>query len=247
MSSLSSVMRLLNAVINGPYPDHLPRSNSEVTQLLKGLKSKEEILRSHANFMKPFKGHEELQKICLFTTISLIMVTSVAEDLIECASGDYPIESAPVREALRIIHQAFGQFETLADNFEARPQPFQTCCFSYLAGCLNYSILFQRLLYPEDQCEHLDFFAEPLKCIFGFSLEIDNIRNYPKPGSQQKTLYDCIPPHDQIPIFCHLQEQPGKPVRPQFYRNPYPYGPRILRNMNHPSNKAYFRTKGYLL
>ncbi|CAD6445911.1 052bbdd1-3ca3-41c4-b66a-87b461d487cd [Sclerotinia trifoliorum] len=247
MSFLSSVMRLLDAVINRPHPAHLPRSNAEVIQLLKGLKSKEEIVRSHANFMEPIKEQEELRRICLFTEECLILVTSIAEYLIEFASGDSPIESARVCEALSIIYQGFGQLEPLADDFEARPQPFQTCCFAYLAGCLKYSILFQRLLYPEDQCEYLDLLAEPFKSINGFSLKIDSIQNYPKPNSQHITLYNCIPPDDKIPIFCWLQEQPGKPVRQQYYRNKNPYGPRLLRNMNHPSNQAYIRKKGYIL
>lgn len=247
MSLLSSVMRLLHAVINESHPDHLPRSNAEVIQLLNDLTSKEELVLSHANFMKPLKEHEELQKICLFTTVCLIVVTSIAEDLIESASEDSPIESAPVREALMMIHGAFGKFEPLADNFEAKPQPFQTCCFSYLAGCLKYSILFQRLLYPEDQCEHLEYFAESLKSINGFSLIIDSIQNYPKPNSRHITIYDCIPPLHETPIFCHLQAQPGKPVRPQLYRNQNPYSPGLLRNINHPSNEAYIRMKGYLL
>lgn len=50
MSLLSSVMRLLHAVINESHPDHLPRSNAEVIQLLNDLTSKEELVLSHANF-----------------------------------------------------------------------------------------------------------------------------------------------------------------------------------------------------
>ncbi|ESZ95825.1 hypothetical protein SBOR_3767 [Sclerotinia borealis F-4128] len=199
---------------------------------------------------------EELVEMCNVIAALLILATALAEDLIQWASEKLTLPSGPsetVLRALRAIYYAFAQFQRLADqpNFdiEARPKLFRDYCFAYLKGCFKYSILFQRLLSPEDQCDHLDFYTEALECGFESCFKFDTPTDYQYPNSNhsyetcKQTLSDCLYTLDQIPLNCHLRAQPGKPVRPQYYRNPGSYGPRVLRNEYHPSNKAYFLKK----
>ncbi|ATZ50826.1 hypothetical protein BCIN_06g03050 [Botrytis cinerea B05.10] len=247
MSSITNVMRLLNNVITGECPEYIPRSSSEVIALLGGLKSREEVYLSHHRRMKGVTNHE-LKRMYDFVAASIVMVTDITNELMELASIDSRVKSSHVYEALGILYLAFGSFQRLAGKVETLPQPEIDRCFGYVGGCCNYSILFQKLLYPEDECDHLEIYAEALGHDFQFCFKIDTDQDYSSPGSfltngLEKTLRACIPPANQIPVKCHLTAQPGKPVCPQFYRNPYFYGPRNLRNQNHASNRDYFRMK----
>lgn len=246
MSTLNNVMRLLDATLEN-YPNHLPRSKLEVIQLLGGFKSQEEVLLVHMIGME--KVHDkEIRELCDAVAAALIHVTSLAEDLVQWASGNSTllVPSAKVHEALQYIYCVFERFKHLADKPESRPKLSTSDCLAYFKGCFNYSITFQRLLYPEDDCEHLDFYSESLEADFESTFEFDIDEDYKFPNSNHIPmiqLADCIPPVDQIPIFSQLRPQPGKPVIPQMVRNPQPYGPALLPNINHPSNRAYFENK----
>ncbi|KAF7926764.1 uncharacterized protein EAE97_010273 [Botrytis byssoidea] len=247
MSSITNVMRLLNNVITGEYPEYLPRSSSEVITLLGGLKSREEVYLSHYRRMKGVTNHE-LKRMYDFVAASIVKVTDITKELMELASIDSRVKSFHVYEALRILHLAFGAFQRLAGKVKTLPRQEKDRCFGYVGGCYNYSILFQKLLYPEDECDHLEIYAQALGHDFQFCFKIDTDQDYSSPGSSlrnglEKTLSACIPPANQIPVYCHLTAQPDKPVCPQLYRNPYFYGPRNLRNQNHESNREYFRMK----
>ncbi|KAF7894075.1 hypothetical protein EAF00_007589 [Botryotinia globosa] len=227
MSSITNVMRLLNNVITGEYPEYLPRSSSEVITLLGGLKSREEVYLSHYRRMKGVTNHE-LKTIYDFVAASIVMVTDITKELMELASGDSRVKSFHVYEALRILYLAFGAFKRLAGKVKTLPQPEKDRCFGYVGGCYNYSILFQKLLYPEDECDHLEIYAQALGHDFQFCFKIDTDQDYSSPGSSlrngfEKTLSACIPPANQIPVYCHLTAQPDKP--------------------NHESNREYFRMK----
>lgn len=246
MSSLTNVQRLLNVVINGNHPEHLPRSNSEVIQILGVLNTTEEVRRGHIGLMKTVED-SDFRRICSFAAARLLFVTTSVEKLLERASGGFPLQSRFVLVALACLRAAFHKFEQIAANFQDRPQAFKDCCFEYVSGCCKYSITLQKLLYAEDECDHLDYYTESLEHPhFTYTFKIDTERDYPDPLSEQsyeKVLSRGILPAHAIPPYCQLKEQPQKPVCPQFYRNPGFYGPTLLRNMNHPSNNGYFKRK----
>ncbi|KAI9642346.1 hypothetical protein NHQ30_009149 [Ciborinia camelliae] len=254
MSSLTNVMSLLNATMLN-YPKDLPRSKLEVIQILGELEPKEKMFCSHVMRMETVKD-DDLEEMCNAIVVLLIHATGLAEEIIAWASGHFTLQSGPsdrVLEALRTIYKAFSQFERLTDKrkpqFETRPQPFKDCCIAYLRSCFTCSIIFQRLLFPEDECDHLDYYEQSLEGDLESRFKWDTNQDYEDPHSKERykkrkqTLSDCIHPADQIPPTCHLRAQPGKPVCPQYYRNPGPYGQRILPNRNHPSNRAYFLKK----
>ncbi|KAB8299064.1 hypothetical protein EYC80_001189 [Monilinia laxa] len=263
MASLNNVIRLLNGVI-GEYPEDLPRSNLEVIQILRDLKPPNAVLQSHYSRMQ-MVDDKELEELCCSVAVLLNLASYLAVQLIEWASGKSMLLLGPsgtVIEAIKAIRDAFSKFERLADKqkpkFETRPQLFKDCCFAYLRGCFTYSIIFQSLLYPANDCDHLAFYTEHLECDLESSFKFDTNQDFEYPSWNQdfarhkKTLADCIHFANQIPRGCHLTKQPGKPVCPQFYRNPGPYGPRLLRNENHPANRAYFMRKrarqvGYIM
>ncbi|TGO58740.1 hypothetical protein BOTNAR_0175g00010 [Botryotinia narcissicola] len=226
MSSITNVMRLLNNVITGEYPEYLPRSSFEVITLLGGLKSREEVYLSHYRRMKGVTNHE-LKRMYDFVAASIVKVTEITKELMELASIDSRVKSFYVYEVLRILYLAFGAFQSKKKTVASATW---------------------ELLYPEDECDHLEIYAQALGHDFQFCFNIDTDHYYSSPGSSlrngfEKTLSACIPPANQIPVYCHLTAQPDKPVCPQFYRNPYFYGPRNLRNQNHESNREYFRIK----